>query len=303
MSRIKIGIVTRGLPTSLDYYRTVGFWPYFADTQTIDIREVNWWNVPHFDVVLVPRPTGDEGSRACEIVKELGKTLWLDFDDDLLHLPDDFEADKEKIRKVVTRCAGLADLVICSTQAVADLFRGKRTIVRKNMFNDFVFRFDPVFSGNSTFGFRGTERVHKWNVSRFRKIFEEGDWIFWGGGMKEFYGKHLNELTFIDFMVSLRNRAPGVMVKPLVDIPHNRAKSNCAWLEATYAGAVCVAPDWEEWSEPGITTYRDVDHCAEVLKYLIYDISMRKELFNESVKAIREKCLVSRFEFRQEDWL
>jgi hypothetical protein len=292
-----------GMPTSLDYYRTFGFFPYVGvDTEVIDVKEVNWWTVPKYDVVLVPRPCTMERFRACQIVKELEKILWVDFDDDMMSLPDDFEADKNSVRKFVTDSVLLSDLVICSTETVASLFKDKKTVVRKNIHNDYLFRFDPQPSFDKTFGFRGTDRVHKWNVAKFRKIFEEGDWIFWGGGMKEFYGKHLNELPFIDYMVSLRTRHPGVMVKPLADIPHNRAKSNCAWLEATYAGSVCLAPDWPEWQEPGILNYSDVKDCKEKMEAVINDIGMRMELFEVSVKTIKEKYLISNVVFRPEEY-
>ena len=42
---------------------------------------------------------------------------------------------------------------------------------------------------------------------------------------------------------------------PLADHPFNRSKSNIAYLEAIYSGAICVAPDWDEWRHPGVLTY------------------------------------------------
>lgn len=310
MSSIKLGIVMNGIPTSLDYYRTLGFFPYVGvDTEVIDVKEVNWWTVPKYDVVLVPRPCTLERFRACQIVKELGKILLVDFDDDLMNLPDEFEADKESIKDFSKKSITLANVIICSTETVASSIANsfgnispKMIVIRKNKHNDYIFKFDPQPSFDKTFGFRGTERVHKWNVNKFRTIFQEGDWIFWGGWMKEFYGKHLNELSFIDYMVSLRTRHPGVMVKPLVDIPHNRAKSNCAWLEATYAGSVCLAPDWPEWQEPGILNYSDVKDCKEKMETVINDLGMRMELFEASVKTIKEKYLISNVVFRPEEY-
>jgi len=42
---------------------------------------------------------------------------------------------------------------------------------------------------------------------------------------------------------------------PLHDNHLNRAKSNNAWIEAAYAGAVTIAPNWPEWQKPGVITY------------------------------------------------
>jgi hypothetical protein len=61
----------------------------------------------------------------------------------------------------------------------------------------------------------------------------------------------------IQFFIFLREVRPALMIVPLDDCPFNRAKSNIAWVEATHAGAVTLAPDWEEWRRPGIINYKD----------------------------------------------
>jgi hypothetical protein len=295
----KLGIYTNSILTSIDYYRTMGFWPFFTDTELM--KEVNWWTVPAYDAVLVSRPVTLDGYRACQIVKELGKRLILDYDDNMFSLPDEFDADRKSMSEYTLKCLGLADLVICSTDAVARAYSGFPTVVRRNLFNDWIFKFEPVFSTSGTYGFRGTERVHKWNVNYFDKIFREGDWIFWGGWMDQYYGRHLKEIPFIDYMVSIRDRSPSIIVKPLVDTPHNRCKSNCTWLEATYAGAVCVAPDWPEWNEDGIVNYKDIDDCMVKMKEL-QDTEYRRSMFDKSVKTIREKFLIINVTFNPEEY-
>ncbi len=58
-------------------------------------------------------------------------------------------------------------------------------------------------------------------------------------------------------MASLSEAAPSAMIFPLHEHPFNRCKSNIAWLEATFAGAACIAPDWAEWRHPGVLNYTD----------------------------------------------
>lgn len=299
---MKLGISTNKTLISIDYYRTMGFWPWFLDTELM--TEVNWWTVPLYDVVLVARPITVEGWRNCQIVKELGKTLWMDYDDNMFALPEGFGVDRKAVADYTRKSLELADLCICSTPEVEKAYRDfAHTVVRRNLHNDFLFGFAPKFSENDTVGFRGTDRVHNWNIRKFSYIFrgEAGrDWIFWG--IKEFYGKHIRELPFMDYMVSLRNRAPAVIVKPLADIPHNRAKSNCTWIEATYAGAVCLAPDWEEWQEPGIVRYESVRHCDVLIDELLRDEDSRLEMWKKSVETIKRKYLTSGMVFRPEEY-
>lgn len=58
-----------------------------------------------------------------------------------------------------------------------------------------------------------------------------------------------------EYMQIIKQERIRVMLFPLCDNHLNRAKSNNAWIEACYAGALTVAPDWEEWRKPGVITY------------------------------------------------
>lgn len=74
-------------------------------------------------------------------------------------------------------------------------------------------------------------------------------------GAKEtniFIAPTMDPIEFFGFWSRTR---PAVVVVPLDDEPFNHCKSNIAWLEATHAGAVVVAPDMPEWRRPGVTIY------------------------------------------------
>lgn len=73
----------------------------------------------------------------------------------------------------------------------------------------------------------------------------------------------------------MREIKPRAVIAPLVDCPFNRAKSNIAWLEAVYAGGLCVAPAWEEWNRPGCYTYDGTP--AGFAAALRFVLSMRPE--------------------------
>jgi len=60
---------------------------------------------------------------------------------------------------------------------------------------------------------------------------------------------------FFTYMKNLCRAKPAIHLVPLVDNEFNRCKSNCAWLEASAAGAAVIAPDFQEWRRPGIINY------------------------------------------------
>jgi hypothetical protein len=64
----------------------------------------------------------------------------------------------------------------------------------------------------------------------------------------------LDPINYFEFLAQLQ---PALMIVPLEDIPFNHAKSNIAYLEGIHAGAVTLAPDWEEWRRPGVINYKD----------------------------------------------
>ncbi len=67
------------------------------------------------------------------------------------------------------------------------------------------------------------------------------------------------------YMGALVSLAPWLVIVPLADTLFNRSKSNLAWIEATTAGALTLAPDWEEWRRPGMVTYKDAEQFAGLL--------------------------------------
>lgn len=71
------------------------------------------------------------------------------------------------------------------------------------------------------------------------------------------------------YMKALASLTPWLHVVPLEDNPFNRCRSNLAWIEATAAGALVLAPDWEEWRRPGVTNYTDAADFKLKLRSLI----------------------------------
>lgn len=91
-------------------------------------------------------------------------------------------------------------------------------------------------------------------------------------------------LDVIEYMQFIHTVKPAVMIVPLVDDLFNRAKSNIAWIEATHAGAMTLAPDWPEWRRPGVINYKDQEDFEIQLSVILRGDADR----NTRVQASRD---------------
>lgn len=98
----------------------------------------------------------------------------------------------------------------------------------------------------------------------------------------------------IDYLRYMHRTRPAAIVVPLVDDPFNRAKSNVAWLEATHAGAMTIAPDWEEWKRPGILNYKDEEGLAVLMGQVLSGKIDRDACVKASRNFIGEHLTLSR---------
>lgn len=98
----------------------------------------------------------------------------------------------------------------------------------------------------------------------------------------------------IEYMRFLREIKPCLIVVPLHDCEFNRAKSNIAWIEATMAGAVCLAPNWPEWQRPGVINYESqIDFAEKMDAYLRGEFDGAK-LWQDSADYISENLTIGK---------
>ena len=75
---------------------------------------------------------------------------------------------------------------------------------------------------------------------------------------------------------------------PLHDSYFNRCKSNIAALEGTYAGAVCLVPDWPEWQIPGTLKYKTQEEFAEKAEIILKEQFSVAKYRGQAMEYIRE---------------
>jgi hypothetical protein len=102
----------------------------------------------------------------------------------------------------------------------------------------------------------------------------------------------------LDYFDKLRNSPASTLFVPLVDDTFNRGKSNCAWLEATWANMAVVhfndGPDTflPEFDRPGILSLMEwladvrlSEAREESLQYILENLTLGR------VNALRQELL------------
>lgn len=254
------------------FYRGAGVLPYIGFEP---LQGTSWSHLIDTDVLLIQRPCEPQFIGLMHLCKNMGIKTILDYDDDVLNVDMDNPAYGIYIDKTETikELLSLADEVWCSTESVQGtlMYYNPNCITIPNAHNDFLF---PI--GNRS-KFNEGSKVAYWRggMTHEADIYEKGrlladfinaapewQWYFIGHRflwLEQQCGNNYNIvpemhlMSYFNFLYSLK---PEIMIYPLRDTALNRGKSNIAWMEATYVGAVlmgdawrypegCVA-DWEE---------------------------------------------------------
>lgn len=251
----------------------------------------NWSDFANFDIVFFQRPALDVQKRLklAKYVKDMGLPIWTDFDDNLFDLPPENRLSDDitpEIRRGMIEIMKLSDVVTVSTEKIKDLFTSAKIenieVVPNALNLDLT---APLMEYNHhvpntklEYLWRGSE-THQGDLAYFQEPIlnviqkrEDVMWSFMGYNPwyitqalpKESWRYTRGEDLFVYFK-NLKALKPQVVHFPLVPNSLNICKSNIAWIESTLAGAVCVAPDWDEWKKPGVINYKSPEDYEKIL--------------------------------------
>lgn len=236
--------------------------------------ELHWQKIVEFDLIFLQRPYTDVAVNFVQFLKGMNIPSWVDYDDYLLGVPVENKyagVYTPQVRENVKKLLGLADAVSVTTQELANLYHEFVKVqirVIPNAFNDFIFRKRMLIpERQKLILWRGSDS-HIYDIMTQGNAINEAtemfpDWKFTFLGFYPWFLSerdnmfHLKEMDVILYHSNLLRMAPALVHVPLNDSPFNRAKSNIAYIEAAYAGAVALVPDWEEWKRPGAILYND----------------------------------------------
>lgn len=275
---------------------------------TLAEQVIDWDNLSRYDTIFFQRPYSMQHVQNCINAKLMNKKVVIDYDDYLFGLQKDNSLYKvystEQAAKNMTYMLNNADVIMCSTQYLAELLmqktdRHQRFKVVENALDDSFLKIGSFATGDGIM-YRGAQSHRNDLKSVAPQMINVGKHhpiSFFGFEPKFITSKidyfHYPFTGILRFYDNIRNGLWQVMVVPLCDNDFNRAKSNIAWIEGTFAGAAILAPWTQEWDIPGITNYKDAEHFEALLRMMINDKGYCEEKWVQSKDYINENLLLS----------
>lgn len=307
---LKIGVYSDKFDSVRDFYRGLGVLSRLRKCRVTKLSLESLLIFEHYDIIFLSSPIHSTNLNVIQYAKDQKIKIWVDFDD---YIPDvqsdnaayDFGIQPGNIANMFA-CIREADLVTVTTEFLKGKLSNKNIHVIPNAFNDYCFKLEYKPGKAETVAWRGAIDGHGRDLvsqvedlMKLDKLFDDNGWTFSFLGRNPWYvtdylknWTRTPELPFFQFMASFKHLNPAVFMYPLVDCDFNRSKSQLAWLDATYSGAACLVPDFEVYENMPVLTYKD--DFYEMAEQLIGDFSLRLRLYQDSIRAINERFLLSR---------
>lgn len=291
MRNITLLTIIPNITDATSYYRGAGplghLRKQMENLNLLITTSVNWSTLTLCDAVFIQRPYAKEHVTVMEMAKDQGLPIWVDYDDDLFTVTMDNPTHgmygQEAVQKNVAKCIAMADRVTVSTphlKARLEKLNKNITVVPNAV--DFKklnsFRPEITFPRHKLITWRGSNTHQRDLMDYAEPIIREArkpdGWTHTFIGYNPWFitqyidndkCKITEGLDIYEYWKFFHAIKPSVHLVPLSDTTFNRSKSNIAWIEATLAGAVTIAPEWDEWKKPGVTTYVNPKDFEEAL--------------------------------------
>lgn len=320
MIRIKVcEVAPRG---ACSYYRSLGplkkIHKINPEIHIEYLETVSWTAIADADILFLARPYDANYLQAMEMAKSFGIKIWVDFDDALTIIPEDNPGydffTKENIIKNIEEAIQFADIMTVSTEAIKKIYEplNQNIYVIENAFNDYNYPFIKRTNISKQISWRGSNTHRKDLLSCKDSIIslskQFSEWCFnWigGGGDLWFLTDHIKncraiiDTEIIKYNRLIHNLQPEIHLCPLLSTEFTECKSNIAWIEATWAGAACLAPALPEFVKPGCVNY--TDNFEYLLSKLIKSRSFRQENYSKSFDYIKKNLLLSKINKKRVD--
>lgn len=268
---------------------------------------------------FMQRPCNERHMKIARMIKDNRRPLWIDHDDNLFDVPRDNASfslySDHKIQKYMREIIAMADIVSVASPTLRDKIEkispGKDIRIIPNAIDLERFNQKTLEKRNNYIFWRGS-KTHQRDVStvaiqmlKAYKEYPEYKWVFHGDSLW-FITNHMlahdpervifpPEMSFVQYHQNIIEMAPKIFIAPLVDQEFNYSKSNIAFLEATFCGALCLAPDMPEWRFPGCLNYTTSEGfykklCAVLEAKAPIDLTVS----TDNVKKLRSLSVVNK---------
>jgi hypothetical protein len=316
-----------------NWYRGTGPLSHLKKSSKLDLKfsfanEISFATAQLHDLAFFQRPSTSSELEAIRIFKRLGIPVIVDYDDLFFEIPTDNPAHQSYMNRTtqetIVQIMREADCVWVSTKEIKRCVQlpnaslNERVYVVPNALDDIHLvmrdRSKPQTNRQPAVMWRGSP-THERDVMEFTpeigavaKGFPNWSFVFAGwnpwfltDGMAPKQALCSGALPVGEFMDFVYATGAEVGMVPLHDSRFNRCKSNIAWLEMTWGGAAVLAPDWEEWRHPGVTTYLTQEDYRIGLASLIEMGSEKRRALNQmSWEHIKNNFMLSKVNYIRE---
>jgi hypothetical protein len=302
MKQIKLFPVMPTIGDSTSYYRgqlPVADLSLNHDVGLIYSTDVSWATMVLAHVLVLQRPfTAKEHIVMAQVCEKAGRKLWCDWDDDLFSVPEDNPVfpvySQPEVQSTVATLAAMANAVTVSTEDLKKRFDNIReraslppcTVIPNALSDHLIPKREKREPERRKLIFWRGSGTHQRDLMTITEPLIEimnsrPDWTIHFLGYNPFWITQCipkkqcivgQGLDILDYHAYFGKIQPGITIVPLADCEFNHSKSNCAWLEATYAHSQVVAPNFTEWHKPGILNYTDPVGFATQLKFAMEQV-------------------------------
>lgn len=261
------------------------------------------------DVVYFLRCINEGDLNFIKKAKYLSKKVWVDTDDDLFNTPLDhrgyFDFNNEAVKTTYAEIHKIADYISYSTEELRDShkkYNANCSVIPCAYPDEIVEHLTEKKSTNKIILWRGTDTHEKSLVEFGPSILEVAkshtDWQFTFIGFKPW---HILErmknpwrvepfMDVEDLLFFINQLRPSVHMQPRVDNAFTKSRSSISYVEATFGGAVTVAPDWKEWKNPGVLNYKNKKEFVKQMNSAIkmYGTKAHEKLVDKGVGFIKK---------------
>lgn len=315
---IRVLTIAPSAQDGTSFYRLSGVMPYLEkEFKNIVIKDLSnrndldWSDYTSYDVVVFQRPFIKSHVAVLGIIKSMGIKIIIDYDDDVLNLDNHNPVYKfyDDNRANIEECAKLADVIWVSTESIKQTFLelNSNVAVVPNAHNDYLFPVKNKREYNAEtkkIAYRGgkTHELDVYNhIDDWVEIINGNtnfDFFFVGSRfpyLEDQCGDNysiVEGLHIIDYFNYFYDLNPNIFIYPLNNSLFNRGKSNISWIEATYAGAAVIAPEYmSEFIKPGIINFNE--SFVELFNKVKNDNKVLSILNDISWNYIQEHLLLS----------
>jgi hypothetical protein len=256
------------------------------------LEPLGWYSFMSCDAIFLQRPHSPQALDVMRLANDMRIPVWMDLDDDLQALPPEHRSflPYQKVKAEIAEIFQLATAISVSTVALAEKIAPQtraHVFVVPNAVDETLIApspprpLDPLF-----LAWRGSD-THREDIELVRDLFTRPDISMHYFGHVPPWLRNGDTITpWLPpqrYMRELPYTKAGCMVVPLVDNAFNRARSNCSWLEATWAGLATAHLSTADLDHPG--------YLPEFDRPGILNLGDLLEATPETLAAAREESL------------